>query len=140
MYAVMRFAKLKNMGQIKALGKHNERERETRNADEARRGDNVRLVGTGDWCADVQARLDTVPTIRANAVLALEYVMTASKEFYAQGDERERAARLDEWTERSIGWLRERFGAANVVAAVLHKDELPPISRPSSSRSRRPAG
>jgi len=126
MYAVMRFAKLKNMGQIKALGKHNERERETRNADEARREDNVRLAGTGDWCADVQARLDTVPTIRANAVLALEYVMTASKEFYAQGDERDRGARLDEWTERSMGWLRERFGAENVVAAVLHKDELTP--------------
>jgi len=126
MYAVMRFAKLKNMGQIKALGKHNERERETRNADEARREDNVRLAGSGDWCADVQARLDTVPTIRANAVLALEYVMTASKEFYAQGDDQERAARLDEWTERSMGWLRERFGAENVVAAVLHKDELTP--------------
>ncbi|MDQ2831220.1 MAG: plasmid recombination protein, partial [Chloroflexota bacterium] len=126
MYAVMRFAKLKNMGQIKALGTHNERERETRNADEARRGDNVRLAGTGDWCADVQARLDTVPTIRANAVLALEYVMTASKEFYAQGDESERSARLDAWMERNMGWLRERFGAENVVAAVLHKDELTP--------------
>ncbi len=53
MYAVMRFAKLKTMGEIGALGKHNERERETRNADEARRGDNVRLAGSGDWCADV---------------------------------------------------------------------------------------
>jgi hypothetical protein len=45
MYAVMCFAKLKTMGQIKALGKHNEREQETHNADEARRGDNVRLAG-----------------------------------------------------------------------------------------------
>jgi len=122
MYAVMRFAKLKNMGQIKALGKHNERERETRNADEARREDNVRLVGTGDWCADVQARLDIVPTIRANAVLALEYVMTASKEFYADADPH----KLATWTDRSLDWLRERFGAENVVAAVLHKDELTP--------------
>jgi len=122
MYAVMRFAKLKNMGQIKALGKHNERERETRNADEARRGDNVRLAGTGDWCADVQARLDTVPTVRANAVLALEYIMTASKEFYADADPHKLAI----WTERSLDWLRERFGAENVVAAVLHKDELTP--------------
>ena len=122
MYAVMRFAKLKNMGQIKALGKHNERERETRNADEARREDNVRLAGSGDWCGDVQARLDTVPTIRANAVLALEYVMTASKEFYADADPH----KLATWTERSLDWLRERFGAENVVAAVLHKDELTP--------------
>jgi len=122
MYAVMRFAKLKTMGQVGALGRHNERERETRNADEARRGDNVRLAGTGDWCADVQARLDTVPTVRANAVLALEYVMTASKEFYADADR----DKLATWTERSMVWLRERFGAENVVAAVLHKDELTP--------------
>ncbi len=122
MYAVMRFAKLKTMGQVGALGRHNERERETRNADEARRGDNVRLAGTGDWCADVQARLDTVPTVRANAALALEYVMTASKEFYADADR----DKLATWTERSMVWLRERFGAENVVAAVLHKDELTP--------------
>ncbi len=110
MYAVMRFAKLKNMGQIKALGKHNERERETRNADEARRGDNVRLAGSGDWCADVQARLDTVPTIRANAVLALEYVMTASKEFYVQGDDQARAARLE--SGRSAAWAGCASGSA----------------------------
>jgi len=82
----------------------------------------VRLAGTGDWCADVQARLDTVPTVRANAVLALEYVMTASKEFYADADR----DKLATWTERSMVWLRERFGAENVVAAVLHKDELTP--------------
>ena len=86
MYAVMRFAKLKTMGEIGALVKHNERERETRNAAEARRSDNVRLAGSGDWCADVQARLDTVPIVRTNAVLALEYVLTASREFFAHSD------------------------------------------------------
>lgn len=126
MYAVMRFAKLKTMGQIGALAHHNERTRETRNADAARLGDNVRLAGSGDWCADVQARLDTVPTIRANAVLALEYVMTASRAFFERGDEQERAARLAEWTERSMAWLRGVYGAENVVAAVLHKDEQTP--------------
>jgi len=25
-----------------------------------------------------------------------------------------------------MAWLRERYGAANVVAAVLHKDEMTP--------------
>jgi len=57
MYAVMRIAKLKTMGEIGALGKHNERTRETRNADVGRLGDNERLAGTGDWCADVEARV-----------------------------------------------------------------------------------
>jgi hypothetical protein len=126
MYAVLRIAKLKSMGEIGGLGTHNERTRETRNADEARRDENVRLVGSGDWCADAQARLDQAPRIRSNAVLAIEHVMTASRDFYHQGDPAARAQRLDDWTERSMAWLRERYGAQNVVAAVLHKDEQTP--------------
>jgi len=126
MYAVLRVAKVKTMGEIGALGKHNERLRETPNADADRRGENVRLVGSGDWIADAQARLDDAPKIRSNAVLAIEHVMTASRDFYQQGDDQERAARLADWTERSMAWLRDRYGAENVVAAVLHKDEQTP--------------
>ncbi len=126
MYAVLRIAKLKTMGEIGALGKHNERTRETPNADDTRRQENVRLAGSGDWMADAQARLDDAPKIRANAVLAIEHVMTASRNFYQAGDVGEQAARLTEWTERSMAWLRERYGDANVVAAVLHRDEITP--------------
>ncbi len=126
MYAVLRVAKLKTMGEIGALGKHNERTRDTPNADGERLQENVRLAGTGDWCADAQRRLDDAPTIRSNAVLAMEHVMTASREFYQQGDEGAQAARLAEWTERSMAWLRETYGDKNVVAAVLHRDEITP--------------
>jgi len=126
MYAILRVAKLKTMGEIGALGQHNERTRETPNADAERLQENVRLAGTGDWMADAQRRLDDAPMIRSDAVLGIEHVMTASRDFYAQGDEQERAARLAEWTERSMAWLRERYGDANIVAAVLHKDELTP--------------
>ncbi len=126
MYAVLRVAKLKTMGEIGALGKHNERTRDTPNADAARLRENVRLVGSGDWMADAQARLAAVPMIRSDAVLGIEHVMTASREFYARGDDAARAARLDDWTERSMAWLRERYGDANIVAAVLHKDEQTP--------------
>jgi len=125
-YAVLRVAKLKTMGEIGALGKHNERTRDTPNADGERLQENVRLAGTGDWCADAQRRLDDAPTIRSNAVLAMEHVMTASREFYQQGDEGAQAARLAEWTERSMAWLRETYGDKNVVAAVLHRDEITP--------------
>ncbi len=126
MYAVMRFNKLKTMGQVSSRGAHNERTRDTPNADDERRGENERLAGSGDWRADVQARLDDAPKIRANAVLALDYVFTASREFFEQGDERERAARLDDWRDRTMAWLRGHFGEANVVAAILHRDELTP--------------
>ncbi len=126
MYAILRVAKLKTMGEIGALGQHNERTRETPNADAERLQENVRLAGSGDWMADAQRRLDAAPMIRSDAVLGIEHVMTASRDFYAQGDEQERATRLAEWTERSMAWLRERYGDANIVAAVLHKDELTP--------------
>jgi hypothetical protein len=126
MYAILRVAKLKTMGEIGALGQHNERTRDTPNADAERLQENVRLVGSGDWMADAQRRLDDAPMIRSDAVLAIEHVMTASRDFYAHGDAGERAARLDDWTERSMAWLRERYGAQNIVAAVLHKDEQTP--------------
>jgi len=126
MYAVMRFNKLKTMGQVSSRGAHNERTRATPNADDERRGENERLAGSGDWRADVQARLDDAPTIRTNAVLALDYVFTASREFFERGDERERGARLDDWRDRTMAWLRDHFGEANVVAAILHRDELTP--------------
>jgi len=126
MYAVLRVAKLKTMGEIGALGKHNERTRDTPNADAERLQENVRLAGSGDWCADAQRRLDAAPRIRSNAVLALEHVMTASRDFYHQGTPDEHAARLEDWTARSMAWLRDRYGSENVVAAVLHKDEQTP--------------
>ena len=126
MYAVMRLNKLKSMGQVSARGAHNERTRNTPNADAERLHTNERLAGSGDWLADVQARLDDAPTIRTNAVLAYDVVFTASREFFDVGDERARDERLAEWRDRTMGWLRDRFGAENVVAAVLHRDELTP--------------
>jgi len=117
-YAVLRISKVKTMGHVAGLGVHVERERETRNADEARRHENERLAGTGDWCADVERRLADAPIIRKNAVLAIEHVMTASPEFFAAGDER----RVEAWRDASMAWLRETYGERNVVAAVLHRD------------------
>jgi hypothetical protein len=122
MYAVMRIAKLKTMGEVGVLGKHNERERETRNADAARLGDNERLAGTGDWCADVERRLADARYRRPDAVLCLEHVLTASKDFFAAHD----ADRLAAWRDAAMDWLRTTYGPENVVAAVLHNDELTP--------------
>ncbi len=121
-YAVLRIAKVKTMGHVAGLGLHVERERETRNADEARQHANERLAGTGDWCADVEHRLADAPIIRKNAVLAIEHVMTASPEFFTAGDER----RVEAWRDANMAWLRETYGERNVVAAVLHRDELTP--------------
>ncbi len=122
-YAVLRLAKLKTAGAIKALGRHNERTRETPNADPDRQGHNVRLAGSGDWLADAQARLEVVEgRIRSNAVLGIEHVLTASPEWF----ERASAAQVQTWVERSLAWLHTTYGKSNVVAAVFHDDERTP--------------
>ena len=122
-YAVMRLAKLKTAGAIKALGRHNERTRETPNADPERREHNVRLAGSGDWLADAQARLEMVEgRIRSNAVLGIEHLLTASPEWF----ERASAAQVETWVARSTAWLHITYGKDNVVASVFHDDERTP--------------
>jgi hypothetical protein len=121
-YAVFRTQKLPTMQEVGAAGKHIERTRPTRNADPDRLLDNERLAGSGDLVADVQARLDTLDKIRANAIRAVEYVLGVSKEWFDAA----RAEEIAAWRDASMAWLRQTHGAANVVAAVFHKDELTP--------------
>jgi len=125
-YAIMRLAKVKTMGHIAGLGKHIERERETRNADSEQTYLNERLAGSGDWPADVQARLEVAPVIRKNAVLSIEVMLATSPEWWTAGTEAEQDRRRDAWKDLSMAWLRETFGEQNVVAAVLHRDESSP--------------
>ncbi len=121
-YAVMRIAKLKTMGDVASLGLHNERERGTPNADPELTAHNIRLAGSGDWVADVQSRLDDVERIRVNAVLAIEHVLSASRTWFTEAP----AAQQNMWMEQSMQWLRDTYGTPNVVAAVLHIDEITP--------------
>jgi len=125
MYAIMRTEKHHTMGEIAAMGKHNERTRDTPNADPERLGENVRLVGSGDWVADAQARLAeaTNPHFRPDAIRGVEVFMGVSPEFKNTATEADWRA----WVERSMGWLTDTFrDPRNVVAAVWHRDELTP--------------
>jgi len=114
---------VKEAGKIVAKGRHNERGRETPNADPTRSHENVRLAGSGDWLADVQARADEATFKRANSVLALDVAFFVSKGFF---DDKP-AAVMDEWARRTMAWMAQEFGGEkNVVAAILHKDETTP--------------
>ncbi len=114
---------VKEAGKIVAKGRHNERERETPNADPTRSHENVRLAGSGDWLADVQARANEATFKRANSVLALDVAFFVSKGFF---DDKPPAV-MDEWARRTMAWMAQEFGGEkNVVAAILHKDETTP--------------
>ncbi len=124
-YGDFRFEKfsVKETGKIAARGKHNERTRETPNADPDQLHENVRLAGSGDWLADVRARADEATFTRSNSVLAIDLVFYVSKGFF---DDKPPAL-VDEWARRTMDWTARTFGGEkNVVAAILHKDELTP--------------
>ncbi|MGH8845953.1 MAG: MobV family relaxase [Polaromonas sp.] len=127
-YTVLRMAKLKTWGEVGGAGAHNLRQRDTPNADPSR-GNRV-LVGAPDasLADEVRAKIGD-QTIRKNAVLAVEFVLSASPEYF-RPDAPEQGGtwdedRLERWTEASMGWLQGKYGD-RLVSAVLHLDEQTP--------------
>ncbi|MDT7068341.1 MobV family relaxase, partial [Citrobacter freundii] len=59
---------------------------------------------------------------RKDAVLCVEYVMTASPEWWDKATPRQQA----EFFARSEQWLENKYGKDRVVAAVVHRDEATP--------------
>lgn len=61
--------------------------------------------------------------VAKNQVKALRFILSSSPEDMARI---EQEGRLYEWCDDSMDWLRDIFGADNVVAATLHADEETP--------------
>lgn len=121
-YAIMRAKKLANMGSVAASMQHCYRERDTHNADQERTPDNQHLVAKSTDEAMGKLR-DLLPEKRRkDAVLAVEYVMTASPEWFAKATlEQEKA-----FFQRSLQWLADKYGADRIVTASIHRDETTP--------------
>lgn len=135
-YAILRIAKLGSPGSVGGASEHNHRQRHTPNADPELKRFNKLLVGSNDLMNDISARLQSAGiTPRKNAVLAVEHLITASPEFFgykkitkADGSVglNGRTTLLAEFEQRTLAWLRQRYGAENVVSVVVHKDEKSP--------------
>jgi len=129
-YTVLRIAKLKSWGAIGGAGEHNSRKRETPNADPERLKANRFVVGELglDLAQAVRERIGE-QTIRKNAVLAVEGILSASPEYFRPGRVHEAGVydpmRLEDWAEVSRQWLERKYGD-RVVSAVLHLDEATP--------------
>ena len=59
---------------------------------------------------------------RKDAVLAVEYVMTASPEWFAKATPEQEKA----FFEQSLQWLADKYGADRIVTASIHRDESTP--------------
>ena len=122
MFAIMRCKKLKSMGNASSSLKHNFREQETLNADPERTPDNEHLLAENRSQAMGNLRDKLPEKRRKDAVVAVEYLMTASPEFFESATDEQQ----QEFFKQSLDWLRNKYGADNVIAASIHRDERTP--------------
>ena len=115
-YAILRTAKLKTMGNIGGSLAHSYRTIETPNADPNLTPKNHHTVATPE--AVKQAIKDRLPEKRrADAVLCIEYLITASPEWEGWGSSKE-----VEFFKRSAQWLIDQHGEENIVGMSIHRD------------------
>ncbi|MBR8840880.1 MobV family relaxase [Spirosoma aerophilum] len=124
-YAILRVAKLKTMGNVSGHGSHVERQRQTLNADPEKVNLNQRLAGTSDPAADVKVRFDEMQIEpRKGAVVAIDVFISASPEHFKTNHPND--PNWKAFQAKAMDFLRQEYGAANVVHAVAHHDETSP--------------
>ena len=122
-YAIMRAAKLSGMGAVAASLQHCHRERETRNADPEQSKFNQHLVDQTSTDSAMGKLRELLPEKRRkDAVLIVEYVMTASPDWWQSASSEDQA----EFFHRSMSWLGDKYGKENIITATVHRDELSP--------------
>lgn len=130
-YGICRIQKLK-AGSLGGSAQHTARQRYTPNADPEKQ--HIRIIGQPD--APNSPDLETIvrqrigdQTIRKNAVLAVEFLLTASPEYF-RPDDPGRAGhyepqRLEDFQHQACVWLTNNYGD-RIVRAELHLDEATP--------------
>lgn len=116
---ILRIAKIKTIAQVMASAEHTFRERDTPNADPAKAAKNAHSVKNAAGVVEaLEKRLDTVK-VRKNAVRCVEFLVTASPEFFTK-----RSGQT--YFDDAKRWLEKSFGAENVISSHVHRDEKTP--------------
>lgn len=121
-FAIMRCTKLATGGSLAASLSHCYRERETHNADDARTPKNTHFGASSTTDALARMRELWPEKRRKDAVVAVEYLFTASPEWWNTTPAEPR----EEFFRRSLLWLKEKYGSDRVVTATVHRDETSP--------------
>jgi len=123
---ILRVEKLHQKGEFSASAAHLTRERECKNADPEKLHLNKNLYGAKKVAHAVQLRDERLALsdrkVRNDAVTCLEYVITASPEWYKDRSQKE----IDQYHKSSLEWIKAKHGAENVIQAVVHMDEKSP--------------
>lgn len=122
-YCILRAKKLKGFGAVASSAMHNFREADTPNADPARTKRNWHAGATSSPALLAALRERLPKSRRKDAVLAIEYLVTASPEFFlGAGTQRTRA----DYFNAAIEYFRNKHGKQNVLCTSLHLDETTP--------------
>lgn len=130
-YGICRIQKLK-AGSVGRSALHTSRKRDTPNADPEKQY--IRIIGSPD--SPSTPDLETIvrqrigdQTIRKNAVLAVEFLLTASPEYFRPSDPGRAGhyeqQQLEDFQHTACEWLLNRYGD-RIVRAELHLDESTP--------------
>lgn len=117
-YAILRFEKITTWQGLEKRAAHNERSVCPPNADPERRELNQQLAGNekmpiGDRWRERAGKCK----IRKNSVLGIEVICASTTE----------PPNLQGWVDDTQSWIEREFGGkANVISAVLHRDETGP--------------
>lgn len=122
-FAILRTEKLKTSEDIISSVKHTLRLIETKNADPKIK--NLILYGNENIAENINNRLEEIREnsqrkIRKDAVLCIEYLQTASPDFFKNPE-----FNMAKWTEENVNFLKEKHGK-NLISCVLHLDETTP--------------
>ena len=112
------------------MSAHIERTVAPKNADAERTHLNREMItfpdGVQNRTQAIQHRLDMAGLQRKigkNQVRAVRILLTGSPDDMRRI---EQAGKLDEWCKDNLDWLKNTYGADNIVSAVLHLDETTP--------------
>lgn len=127
-YVVVHMQKI-NAGAIRGIQSHINREHEPHtnpDVDPARTPENYALVESRNFYRDVQHIIRThapkTKTVRKDAVLACNFIVTSDHGFFQQlPPDRQRAFFQD-----AVDWFANRYGKNLILSAVVHMDETTP--------------
>ena len=127
-YAVVHMQKI-NAGAIRGIQSHINREHEPHtnpDVDSARTPENYALVESRNFYRDVQHIIRThapkTKTVRKDAVLACNFIVTSDHDFFQQlPPDLQRAFFQD-----AVDWFANRYGKNLILSAVVHMDETTP--------------
>lgn len=129
-YAILRTSKLKDKSKTTSAAEHNFRIRNQGNIDQSKSGENrllfnplnVDVSKAGGLTQAITSKYEDLEIkVRANAVFAQEFVITASPEFF----ENKEKGFIDTWADAQLEFMKQNFGD-NVVICMQHNDERTP--------------